>query len=94
MLGVKYVNYENALKVVGLETLEERRQKLCLKFAKKAENNPKHSKWFKPNVKANNTRLIKDKYCPVYSNHMRFEKSPISYLTQLLNSDRKPSDTT
>ena len=73
--------------VVGLESLEERRHKLCLKFAKNAVKHNKHSKWFVPNVRVANTRLEQDKFCPVYAKHKRFEDSPISYLTKLLNSD-------
>ena len=36
ILGQKYENYKNALELTNLETLEERRDKLCLKFAKKS----------------------------------------------------------
>ena len=35
ILGEKYVSYDNALKVLGLQSLKERRAELCLKFAKK-----------------------------------------------------------
>jgi hypothetical protein len=87
MLGESYVSYRNALGVVGLQSLEERRHKLCLKFATKAVKHDKHSKWFVPNVRVENTRLEQDKFCPVYAKHKRFEDSPISYLTKLLNSD-------
>ena len=34
ILGEKYLNYKNALEMVKLDSLEERREKLCLKFAK------------------------------------------------------------
>ena len=87
MLGGSYSNYETALEVVGLEPLHARRVKLCLKFARKASKDPKHKNWFKPNIKAQKTRLKKTAYHPVYANHKRFERSPISYLTNLLNSD-------
>ena len=73
--------------VVGLESLEERRHKLCLKFAKKTVKPNKNSKWFIPNVMVANTRLEQDKFCPVYAKHKRFYDSTISYLTRLLNSD-------
>ena len=34
ILGEKYDNYKDALKLIGLDSLEERRENLCLKFAK------------------------------------------------------------
>ena len=51
ILGEQYDNYKNALKLTNLETLEARRKKLCIKFAKKAERNEKHMHWFKPKPK-------------------------------------------
>ena len=85
MLGDAYNDYENALDILGLESLEERRNKLCSKFALKSAKHTKHKNWFKPNLKTINTRGKKPKYCPVYSNHTRFNKSPLSFLTYLLN---------
>ena len=38
--------YTKALEICELETLEERRQKLCKTFAIKASKHPKHSNWF------------------------------------------------
>ena len=35
VLKDKYINYENAKIILNLDSLEERRQILCLKFAKK-----------------------------------------------------------
>ena len=88
MLGDSYVGYRNALDDVGLESLHERRDTLCLKFAKKTVKHSKHSKWFVPNARLATTRQEQDKFCPVYAKHKRFDDSPISYLTKLLNSDR------
>ena len=51
ILGNRYENYRNALELTNLETLETRRAKLCLKFARKAEKNVKHCKWFKKRQK-------------------------------------------
>ena len=89
MLGDSYHSYINALDVVGLESLEARRHKLCLKFARKAAAHSKHSNWFKLNLNTVNTRQEKNLYCPVYSNHHRFDQSPLAYLTNLLNIDNK-----
>ena len=79
MLGDSYKNYGDALGLVGLDTLEWRRQKLCLKFAKKSAKDPKHKTWFKECNGKPNTRQEKNKYWPVYSDHDRYYKSPISY---------------
>ena len=35
ILGAKYLSYRGALELAGLQTLQARREKLCLKFAKK-----------------------------------------------------------
>ena len=39
MLGSNYACYQDALEFTGLETLAERRQKLCFNFAKKCVRN-------------------------------------------------------
>ena len=63
VLGRGYVSYKQALKTLNFESLESRRQKLCLKFAKKAERHSKHTRWFKLNTNSVNTRQLKSKYC-------------------------------
>ena len=40
ILGHKFNSYEDALEILDLEPLEERRTQLCLKFAKKCAANP------------------------------------------------------
>ena len=85
ILGSQYTSYSNALQELGLETLENRRMKLCLKFALKAEKSPKYSSWFTPFKKARDTRAIPPKYSNVRASHWRLEKGPISFLTNLLN---------
>ena len=85
LLGDNYESYSNALKVSGLESLEARRSKLCLKFATKSAKHPKHKKWFKLNNRLTVTRQVQPKFCPVVSRTSRFSKSPISYLTSILN---------
>ena len=76
ILGNDYITYQNALQALHLETLEDRRLKLTLKFGLKAEKHQKFQKWFKPNVKSHNTRHHVPKYCPVRANHARFTKLP------------------
>ena len=90
-LGSNYTHYSSALKQLNLDTLEARRIILCKKFGKKAVINPKHTNWFKPNNKVTVTRQPQPKFCPVVARTKRFEKSPISYLTMLLNKYSKSS---
>ena len=83
----KYTSYRNALKQSKLQSLESRRDKLCLKFAKKAEKDPKHRQWFKK-TQGSKTRQNPTKYYKVLAHHDRYKKSPISHLTRLLNKEK------
>ena len=85
ILGDDYRSYRVALKSLNMETLQSRRVKLCSKFATKSSKSTKFSRWFKVKDKAFNTRQ-KKKYCEVYSRTVRFERSPIPFLTSLLNT--------
>ena len=85
ILGEQYKSYTAALKTLRMDTLNSRRIKLCKKFATKSAKNSKFSKWFKVNDKPSITRHKQPKYCQVYSRTVRFDKSPISYLTNILN---------
>ena len=85
ILGEDYTSYRNALKSLNLEALSVRRDKLCLKFAKRAEKHPKHRHWFKLNENDVNTRQDKLKYKDVFAKHNRFKKSPLAFLTGMLN---------
>ena len=85
IFGPKYSSYSSACELAGLNTLEVRRNKLCKKFAYKAVKHPKHSRWFKVNDHVTNTRQKQPTFCPVISRTSRFDNSPISYMTKLLN---------
>ena len=85
ILGEAYLSYNSALQTLGLENLDRRRIKLSYKFALRAEKHEKFKAWFKPAQKNMNTRLSINKYCNVRAKHTRFENSPLSYLTRILN---------
>ena len=85
LLGDQYRSYTSALKTIGLQKLSERRRKLCLSFSKKSQKHDKFSKWFKVNTKQTNTRQVQPKFCEVSRRTERFGRSPLSYLTGLLN---------
>ena len=85
-LGNGYVSYQSAMSDTKLETLEQRRTKLCTTFAVKAVKHPKHKHWFvKTDPDAPDTRSNKPKYKTPLFRLGRFRKSPIPYLTGLLN---------
>ena len=71
-----------------IDTLEERRELLCLKFALKASTHPIFKDWFK-DFKMSRPREcnIGDnaRYVQPYTRTGRFENSPIPYMTKLLN---------
>ena len=61
ILGERYRNYENGLDVLGIESLEERRNVLCKRFATKCLKNEKAAKMFPINKKTN-IKWILDKW--------------------------------
>ena len=69
-----------------MDTLEDRREALCLKFARKAQKNPKFSHWFQKNEGGVNTRSEKLPFVSPKSRTRRFKKSAIPHVTDLLNT--------
>ena len=90
--GKDYSSYNEALSALGLDSLETRRTMLCRTFALKSSNDVKFKKWFKTNDKFLNPRIRKTKFKTIYTRTKRFEKSPIPYLTDLLNEEWKRSE--
>ena len=92
ILGSNYSDYEGALAVLQLEPLSTRRKDLCTRFANKCFKNDKFKSWFvernqnDENVK---TRSEKTRLLPVQTRTKRYEKSPLPYLTNLLNDVKK-----
>ena len=82
ILGPKYESYRKALVTLNLETLEERREYLCLKFAQKC------TKMFPLNRKNHHmdTRN-REKYLVQFANTERLRKSFIIYMQKLLNQN-------
>ena len=85
LLGPCYVSYKQACHYLFTQTLEERRTKLCLKFARK--NLKSENSMFTKDVKRLNTRqptrVVKEYKCRT----ARYYKSSIPYLARLLNTD-------
>ena len=89
ILGDLYVSYDTAVDSLEVEKLSERRPKLYLNFALGAEKSQKYKNLFCPTefTRGHNTRSdkMKTKYKPVPHRTNRFVRSPIPYLTDLLN---------
>ena len=83
ILGEEYTSYSRALLKLNMETLSVRRQGLCLSFAKKALKNEKFSKWFCNNGTDGADVQLSD----VKTRTKRYLKSPLPYLTGLLNQE-------
>ena len=87
LVGKDYSDYQTAMKIAKLDTLEDRRLKLCKSFVIKCSKHPKFSNWFQKNeLQSIAKRSKKSKYeVPLYRTE-RFKRSPIPYLTNLLNN--------
>ena len=83
ILQADYLNYHQACKHFSALSLAERRDKLCLKFAKnnlKSDNNLFTK--LAHNVNTRNTHtIVKEPFC----NTTRYKKSSIPYLARILN---------
>ena len=84
----QYTSYENALKLSKFTTLEVRREKLCLKFAKACLKVDKLKDMFPLEYKDHN--MDKRNYQKFKINHAkteRYNQSSIPYLQRLLNNN-------
>ena len=87
ILGEKYSEYLVSARSLKLHTLEDRRNTICGKFTKKAVRNPKFSDWFVEQDQTHNmrTRNKKNLFKEVKCRTERYQKSPLPYLTNILN---------
>ena len=81
----EYHKYSESLDYFSIASLASRREKLCLNFALKAYQNEKFKSWFCPANIEHNTRSIKLPLTEIKTRTSRFRKSPIPYLTNILN---------
>jgi hypothetical protein len=83
ILGEEYISYSRALKFLNMETLEDRRKALCVSFAKKSFKSDKFNHWFCVDESNGSNMQLSD----VKTRTKRFRKSPLPYLTELLNEE-------
>ena len=85
-----YTTYEDALEVLNLQSLEKRREILCLRFAKNCLKNEKLKKLFPlhkqdHDMKTRSRLFFKENK----TRTSRYQNSAIPYMQKLLNRDRK-----
>ena len=80
ILGDQYLSYRNALKALNLQSLDERRESLCLKFAKKFKSLfPKRQVAHSMKKRGNEKFVLKRSFTE------KHKKSSIPYMQRLLN---------
>jgi hypothetical protein len=86
ILGSKYQSYKKALDVLDLETLDARREYLCLKFAQKCTANEKTKHMFPLNNKLHSMETRKgEKFKVQKANTDRLKNFALIYMQNLLN---------
>jgi hypothetical protein len=96
ILGEHYTSYREALQTLCLGSLKDRRMDICRNFAQKALKHEKFSTWF---TVSQGNKNIKERKCkeiasepllkPVKTRTKRYRKSPIPFLTELLNQQEQ-----
>ena len=84
ILGSSYKSYRNAMTLLDLPRLDTLRETACLRWALKADKNPKHSHLFPLNQTNVDTRK-KKKYVEYYCHSSKYYNSAVPYMTRLLN---------
>ena len=88
ILKDRYKTYRNALNIMEIDSLSNRREQLCLEFAKKCVKHPNLKHMFPTNSKDHQmiTRL-NEKYTVNFANTARLQNSAILYMQRLLNEN-------
>ena len=85
-----YQTYTKALRKLGMKKLSDRRELLCLNFAKKCVKNPKTKHMFPLNDKTHEMKTRKtEKFYVQNAQSERLKNSPIIFMQNLLNSQEK-----
>ena len=83
----KYVSYDDALKKLNLQNLDDRRTMLATRFAKKCTQHERFSDLFPLNKKKANTRSSQ-KYQVKYARTQSLYKSAIPTMQRILNGEK------
>ena len=80
ILNENYVNYEAALEMTGLESLESRRERRCLEFSLKCASHDRNNRLFPLNPVGQ-----KEKFLVNFARTETYRQSAIPYCQRLLN---------
>ena len=87
ILKQRYKTYQNALNILNFD---ERREILCLNFAKRTSQHPKLKKMFPLNEKNHSMKTRKlEKYKVQVAHTERLKRSAIIFMQNLLNEQEK-----
>jgi hypothetical protein len=90
ILGQKYKSYENALQQLSMQSLKERRDKLCIDFALRTRKNSKMKDMFPLNKnKASMKTRNNEKYEVQSAKTNRQHKSTIPFMQRMLNAHHR-----
>ena len=84
ILGTDYISYSNALGLTMLPRLDNFRRDACIKWAIKAQNDPKHSDLF-PLTTSQRTTRYRIKFEEQFCRSVKLYKSTIPYMRRVLN---------
>ena len=85
-----YESYKEALQNLGLDSLKERRNILCIRFAEKCTKNPKTKDIFETTTKEHKMPLrYKEKYKVINARTVRMENSAIPKMIKHMNKKHK-----
>ena len=86
ILQESYSSYEAALKKLNLDSLKDRRNALCLKFAQKCLKNDKTKSMFPLSEENHHYTRIQEKFKVKHANTDRLKNSAIPQMQRLLNT--------
>ena len=90
ILNDRYKSYEQALEALNLQTLFDRRQKLCLNFAMKTTKHRKMNKMFPLRKDFTNMKTrINEKYEITMAHTERLKRSALPHMQRMLNDELK-----
>ena len=91
-MGSSYNSHKKSLEILELETLSERRQHLCFKFAQSCVKNPKLNDMFPKNPKQQQMETRNQEVYKVeHANTERYKNSAIIFMQNLLNEHEAQS---
>ena len=86
ILGKEYSDYQTALEICGLESLEQRRKNRCLDFSLKCLRHSKNHRLFPSNSKVTDHDLRSNEPFKVnFARTSSYQNSTIPYCQRLLN---------